>query len=145
MTIYFYTVNDQYSCFSNFSPHGFELDGLWWPTNEHYFQAQKFPNHPWGDQIRKAKTPKEAKKMGRDQRYSLRLDWEEVKDEIMKRGVSRKFETHAAIREILLSTRDELLVENSPIDYYWGCGADGTGKNRLGEILMIVRSELKER
>ena len=43
MPIYFYGVRTKiYGCFSNFSPHGFELDGYWWPTNEHYFQAQKF-------------------------------------------------------------------------------------------------------
>src|SRR6266566_10027691 len=42
MTIYFYGSKGQpYGCFSNFSPHGFELDGTWWPTSEHYFQAQK--------------------------------------------------------------------------------------------------------
>ncbi|HKC73877.1 MAG TPA: NADAR family protein, partial [Chloroflexota bacterium] len=43
MTIYFYSTREKpYGCFSNFSPHGFELDGVWWPTSEHYFQAQKF-------------------------------------------------------------------------------------------------------
>ncbi|WP_013323923.1 NADAR family protein [Gloeothece verrucosa] len=144
MAIYFYSTREQpYGCFSNFSQHGFELEGFWWPTSEHYFQAQKFPNHPWQDQIRKAKTPKDAAKMGRDRRYPLRSDWEEIKDEIMKRAVWQKFTTHADIREILLQTGDELIVENSPIDYYWGCGADGTGKNRLGEILMAVREILR--
>ena len=36
-------------------------------------------------------------------------------------------------------TRKRIEVENSPIDYYWGCGADGSGENRLGAILMEVR------
>jgi predicted NAD-dependent protein-ADP-ribosyltransferase YbiA (DUF1768 family) len=35
-------------------------------------------------------------------------------------------------------------VENSPIDYYWGCGADGSGKNNLGLILMEVREILRQ-
>ncbi len=82
--------------------------------------------------------------MGRDRSHSLRRDWEQVKDEIMQQGVLRKFETHADIREILLATGDELIVENSPIDYYWGCGKDGSGKNRLGEILMAVREILRQ-
>jgi N-glycosidase YbiA len=43
----------------------------------------------------------------------------------------------------LLATGDDLLVENAPGDYYWGCGKDGSGKNRLGTILMEVREILR--
>lgn len=144
MAIYFYSTREEpYGCLSNFSRHGFELDGYWWATSEHYFQAQKFPNIDWFDKIREAKTAKEAAKMGRDRRYPLRTDWEEVKDEIMQRAVLQKFQTHGEIRQILLETGNELIVENSPIDYYWGCGKDGSGKNRLGEILMVVREILR--
>ena len=146
MTIYFYTTRDEkYGCFSNFSRHGFELDGFWWPTSEHYFQAQKFveSDRPWFDKIREVKTPKEAAKMGRSRKHPLRSDWEQVKDEIMHRAVLCKFQTHADIRELLLGTGDELIVENSPIDYYWGCGADGSGKNKLGEVLIAVREILR--
>lgn len=35
MTIYFYKINDEYGCFSDFSEHGFELDGKWLQTSEH--------------------------------------------------------------------------------------------------------------
>ena len=145
MTIYFYSTRDKYGCFSNFSPHGFELDGFYWPTSEHYFQAQKFVGTPHADRIREVKTPKDAAKMGRDRSLPLRPDWNQVKDDIMRRGVLRKFETHADIREVLLSTGDEEIVENSPIDYYWGCGADGSGKNMLGVILMEIREVLRDR
>jgi hypothetical protein len=147
MAIYFYSTREEpYGCFSNFSRHGFELDGLWWATSEHYFQAQKFVNsdRAWFDKIRQAIAPKEAAKMGRSREHPLRSDWEQVKDEIMQRGVLQKFETHADIRDILLATGDELIVENSPIDYYWGCGKDGSGKNRLGEILIVVREMLRQ-
>lgn len=143
MTIYFYGTRDRYGCFSNFSPHGFELDGVYWPTSEHYFQAQKFAGTLHADQIREVKTARDAAKMGRDRKRPLRPDWEQVKDEIMRKAILRKFETHADIREILLSTNDELIVENSPVDYYWGCGKDGSGKNQLGLILMEVREILR--
>jgi N-glycosidase YbiA len=147
MTIYFYSDREEpYGCFSNFSRHGFDLDYAWWPTSEHYFQAQKFveTNPEWADKIRSAKTPKIAANMGRDRRYPIRSDWEEVKDEIMYRAVLQKFSTHQKIREILLGTGDVELVENAPIDYYWGCGADGSGKNKLGLILVAVRQFLRE-
>ena len=144
MTIYFYGTRTQYGCFSNFSRHGFELDGVWWPTSEHYFQAQKFAGTPHADQIREVKTPKDAARMGRDRSRPLRSDWERVKDDIMRKAVLRKFETHADIREVLLSTGDAPIVENAPGDYYWGCGADGSGKNMLGQILMEVREILRD-
>jgi len=61
----------------------------------------------------------------------------------MRKAVLKKIQTHADIRKILLSTGEEEIVENSPIDYYWGCGADGSGKNRLGVILMEVRELIR--
>jgi predicted NAD-dependent protein-ADP-ribosyltransferase YbiA (DUF1768 family) len=41
-----------------------------------------------------------------------------------------------------MDTGNEELVENSPYDYYWGVGRNGTGKNRLGILLMKLREEL---
>ncbi len=145
MTIYFYSTREKpYGCFSNFSRHGFELDEHWWITSEHYFQAQKFldTDIEWFHKIREVKTPKDAAKMGRSRQHPLRFDWEEVKDEIMYQAVFCKFKTHQNIQDILLSTENQLIVENSPMDYYWGCGKDGSGKNKLGKILMEVRDNL---
>ena len=146
MTIYFYSNREEpYGCFSNFSAHGFNLDEAWWRTSEHYFQAQKFIGTPHVEQIRLVLTPKDAARMGRERDRPLRSDWEQVKDDVMLKAVLCKFQTHADIREILLSTGNQLIVENSPIDYYWGCGADGSGKNKLGQILMQVRDLLRQR
>lgn len=142
MTIYFYHSNEKYYCFSNFSNHGFILDELYWSTSEHYFQAQKFIGTEYLEKLRLLKTPRAAAKMGRDRNLPLRKDWGQVKDDIMRKAVLCKFSTHLDIKEILLSTADEEIVENSPVDYYWGCGADGTGKNMLGIILMEVREQL---
>lgn len=63
----------------------------------------------------------------------------------MFQAVLRKFETHEELRDILLGTGDEKIVENAPGDYYWGCGADGSGQNKLGKILMRVRNRLRQR
>ncbi len=143
MAIYFYSDREQpYGCFSNFSAHGFVLDDLYWPTSEHYFQAQKFAGTPIAQKIRGLNKPKEAANMGRDRSFPLRSDWESVKDDVMRRAVLAKFQTHGDIRSILLGTGDEDLVENAPGDYYWGCGTDGTGQNKLGLILMELRQIL---
>jgi len=144
MTIYFYVEREKpYGCFSNFSAHGFMLNDLYWATSEHYFQAQKFVGTPYSEKVRQTKTPKDAANRGRDRSLPLRPDWEQVKDDVMHKAVLQKFTTHADIREILLATGDKVLVENSPIDYYWGCGKDGNGKNKLGQILMAVRETLR--
>jgi ribA/ribD-fused uncharacterized protein len=146
VTIYFYSTREEpHGCFSNFSAHGFELDGAYWPTSEHYFQAQKFAGTPHVNEIRRARSPKEAAMMGRERHRPLREDWERIKDDVMRRAVLRKFETHAAIRAILLDTGDEDLVEKTSGDYYWGCGTDGTGKNMLGRILVETRAILRDR
>lgn len=142
MTIYFYANREiPYGCFSNFSAHGFMLASFWWPTSEHYFQAQKFVGTSHADQIRTVNTPKEAARLGRQRTRPLRSDWEHVKDNVMRNAVLCKFETHADIRDILIATGEHDLVENAPGDYYWGCGQDGTGQNRLGKILMEVREK----
>jgi ribA/ribD-fused uncharacterized protein len=140
MAIYFYGKTEAYFEFSNFSRHGFELDGKYWKTSEHYFQAMKFAGTDYETKVREAKGPKEAAEMGRRRDWPLRKDWESVKDDIMRRAVLKKFETHAELKELLLSTGDEEIVENAPSDYYWGCGKDGTGQNKLGKILMEVRN-----
>jgi hypothetical protein len=146
MTIYFYSAREEpYGCFSNFSHHGFELEGLWWKTSEHYFQSQKFVGTIYLAKICQLSSPGEAAKMGRDRTLPLREDWEEVKDNVMKKALLAKFFTHKNLGDLLISTQNELIVENSPIDYYWGCGKDGSGKNRLGELLMEVRDILSER
>ena len=43
MPIYFYSKSKEFGRLSNFSLHGFELDGAFWPTVEHYFQGRSFP------------------------------------------------------------------------------------------------------
>lgn len=140
--IYFYAQTDPFAEFSNFAPYGVEMDGLWWRTVEHYFQAMKFEDAPYRARIRRAHKPKDAKGLGMTRALPLRADWEEVKDGVMLDAVRVKFATHPVPRDLLLSTGDALIVENAPMDAYWGCGPDGQGLNRLGQILMRVRAEL---
>ena len=52
MAIHFYRVNEKHGYMSNFSAHPIELDGVVWPTSEHYFQAQKFAGTPHAETVR---------------------------------------------------------------------------------------------
>src|SRR5215218_5348464 len=99
-TVYFYShMENPYGCFSNFSRHGINLDNKWWPTTEHYFQAQKFLSEDDQEQIRQASNPNRAAQMGRDRKRTLRPDWEEIKDDVMYKAVLKKFKTHPEIAE----------------------------------------------
>jgi len=60
----------------------------------------------------------------------------------MAEALMCKFTQHPRIKFKLISTGTALLRENSPIDGYWGVGAKGKGKNRLGEMLMVLRAQL---
>lgn len=144
MAIKFYKINEQYGCFSNFAHYDFELDGKKWMTSEHYFQAQKFIGTEYVEIIRLLDNPMKAAEMGRDRKLPLREDWEQVKDDIMRKAVFEKFSQNEEIKKILLSTGKENIVENTSNDYYWGCGKDGSGKNVLGKILMEVREKLSQ-
>jgi N-glycosidase YbiA len=140
--INFYGVNDEYGCFSNFSRHRIFLKGKSWFTTEHYFQAMKFEGEPDETEIRLAKSPMIAARMGRSRKRPLRRDWESVKERIMLEALRAKFTQHDDLRAILLATGDAKLVEHTVNDRYWGDGGDGSGKNRLGILLMQVRAEL---
>jgi ribA/ribD-fused uncharacterized protein len=141
--VHFYSTSGEYGCFSNFSPHPITLKGRTWPTSEHYFQAQKFPGVPDEEEIRLARSPMIAARMGRSRKRPLRKDWESVKDSIMHEAVLAKFTQHDDLRDILLATGDATIVEHTQKDAYWGDGGDGRGKNRLGQLLMEVREELR--
>lgn len=142
--VFFFTKNDDWFEPSNFYPQGFEDAEGYWPSVEHYFQAQKFPgpeNAEYRQQIRTAGSPQHAKTLGRTQKLAIRPDWDQVRDSVMLEALRMKF-SHPKLREILLSTKRRELVENSPYDAYWGIGRNGVGKNRLGALLMQVREEL---
>ncbi|MCL1919178.1 MAG: NADAR family protein [Peptococcaceae bacterium] len=143
-TIYFYSENGEYGCFSNFSLYPVIIDGMIYPTTEHYFQSQKFLDRTVIQKILNSKTPLEAAKLGRNRSFPLRKGWESMKDEVMLKAIRAKAEQHKDFRDVLLSTGNSILVEHTENDSYWGNGGDGSGKNRLGKILMKVRNELNK-
>ncbi len=77
MAMRFWIPTHRFGTFSNFSGHAFVLDGVRWPSVEHFY------------------------------------------------------------------TGDEPLLEDSPEDFLWGTGRDGSGQNRLGVLLMELRAQLR--
>lgn len=127
---------------SNFYPVEVKYKGVAYPTAEHAFQADKTDLSEEKLRIRTAKTPGDAKRLGR--RCTLRTDWEFVKDKVMEEILRSKFWNNA-LKGMLVATGDAVLVEgNTWGDRYWGAvlrGGRFVGKNRLGELLMKIRAE----
>lgn len=140
MIIKFYKSNKPYGNLNNFKMARMFIYGRWWNNVEAAYQSRKAVDAADIDKIANAKTPREARDLG--QKIKIRSDWDEIKSNIMYECVMAKFLQHKELRIELLKTAPAELVEDSPVDSYWGCGLDGTGKNMLGKILMRVRQEL---
>ena len=118
--IKFYSTQDKFGEFSNFTHFPIKLDGKMWPTTEHYFQAQKFTDTHYQEKIRKEKSPMVAARLGRDRKQKLRKDWESVKNNVMKKALTAKFTQHEDLKILLLSTDETKLIEHTENDAYWG-------------------------
>lgn len=142
-TFYFFREGQPRGCLSNFSDDGITVNGLYYPTTEHFFQSLKFIEPTIAQQVRAQERPIQAFYEGRKNRRYLRQDWEQVKDDVMRFAVMTKALTHAHVREEILATGEAELVEKNEKDGYWGCGKNGDGKNMLGQIWMEVRASLR--
>ena len=143
--ILFYNRDEPYYDFTNFAEYEIEIDGIRYRTSEHYFQSQKLIGTPFLRKLCEFPRPRQAFEYPRQPHVSawVRQDWHMVKDDIMYRALITKFTQHKHLRRRLLNTGDRKLVEHSPYDSYWGDGPDGNGQNRLGELLMRLRSALR--
>lgn len=136
-----FTAANGYGFLSNFHPSTFYYEDNAYSTVEHAYQCHKTLDMGSRDLIRRAKTPKEAKKLGRC--LTLRPDWEEVKIPLMKSFIRKKFD-NPLLGHLLLETGDaELIYDNTWNDKFWGV-CRGAGQNWLGVILMDVRREIRE-
>lgn len=142
--IYFYAKDKAYGELSNFFRCDFFLDDHKWMTVEHFYQASKFLGNPcYMEKVRLANTPKIARQLGQSREAEIVKEWDDIKEKVMRKALRAKFLKTGKFKDLLLETGEKCIIEASPYDYYWGCGSDGSGKNRLGELLMELREELK--
>jgi len=131
----------EYSWLSNFHSVDIVLDGKVYPTTEHAFQAAKTYDKKDREKIRTCGRPSNAKKLGR--KVDMSPDWESGRRLSVMEDITRQKFQNEELRERLLATGTQDLVEgNTWGDCYWGV-CRGRGKNNLGKILMKIRSELR--
>ena len=127
-----------YDFLSNFYNAPVTYNGVRFRNNEAAFQAQKDTNraHEFTNL-----TGADAKRLGRH--VNLRSDWNSVRIRIMTDIVRAKFTQNGDLKQRLLATGNEDLIEgNTWHDTFWGV-CNGQGQNNLGRILMQIRSELR--
>jgi N-glycosidase YbiA len=139
----FYDAWNPYGEFSNFALFPISLEGKWWPTSEHYYQAHKYTDPKLQEWVRIAPTPMDAAIRGRDKSFPKRDDWETVKESFMEKAVMDKFTRYPNLKKLLLSTGEAEIYEHTKNDCEWGDCGDRSGKNKLGKLLMKVRSQIK--
>lgn len=141
--------------FSQWWQQDFVVDGITYPTAEHFMMAEKarlFEDTEIVEHILNAKTPAEAKKLGRKVQNFDEQIWKENRFDIVVKGNFHKFSI-PDYKAFLLGTGTKIIVEASPSDRIWGIGlkqdADGIynpnnwkGLNLLGFALMEVRDRL---
>lgn len=146
------------SCFSQWYEAPFVADNKTYKTAEHWMMAHKallFGDDKAFQKIIAAKTPGEAKALGRTVEGFNDDEWNRHRYEIVKQGNLHKFKQHKALSDYLLKTGDKVIVEASPVDPVWGIGLSQDssnannphswrGLNLLGFALMEVRDILKE-
>ncbi len=148
-----------HSCLSNWYPAWFELNGIEYPTTEHYMMAEKarlFGDEMNREQILRANSPGKAKSLGRKVSYFDEEVWKEQRFNIVVTGNEAKFLQNEELCTLLWRTGSKVLVEASPSDRIWGIGMGKNdekaenpiqwrGLNLLGFALMEVRERIMKK
>ncbi|GAA0975601.1 MULTISPECIES: NADAR family protein [Nocardiopsis] len=144
------------SCLSQWWAADFTVDGVLYPTAEHYMMAGKarlFGDAGAEARIVAAGHPRDAKAIGREVRGFDQEAWEAARFGIVVEGNLAKFGQNPDLGAYLLGTGSRVLVEASPRDRVWGIGLGARhdhaeqpehwrGLNLLGFALMEARARL---
>jgi len=146
------------SCLSQWYVCSFVINDIEYKSAEHYMMAQKaklFGDNDILKKILNACTPKEAKELGRKVQNFNAETWDSKAYNIVVEGNFEKFRQNENLKNFLLSTNKDIIVEASPYDKIWGIGLaqddpraqdplSWKGKNYLGFALMQVRDVLSK-
>ncbi len=155
-------VTDKYIFFygsylSQWYQSDFIVDGITFNTAEQYMmycKAMLFSDNNTASLILNTTDPKEQKRLGRLVSNFDKQIWEMNCLSIVYKGNFNKFSQNKIIKDYLLDTGNRILVEGSPTDMVWGVGLiwndelindpiNWKGTNLLGQVLMMVRNELR--
>jgi ribA/ribD-fused uncharacterized protein len=143
------------SCFSQWYPAPFTVDGNFYATAKHWMMAAKarlFGDEEALAEILESSDPHTAKSVGRKVKNFEDNVWKQNARRLVTEGNLAKFSQNIELKSFLLATNESVLVEASPYDRIWGIGLKANdqrcehpdtwqGQNLLGFALMDVRDE----
>ena len=140
--VYFYTP--AFDALNNFSAHQIEIWGKCFPTAEHAYQWRKFSDAKAeiARQILEAGSPEEAQQTAHQNKRLVPKEWHEKKVSIMEEILQAKQAQHETVRDALKRSGIRKIIENSPVDNFWGDRPKGNGQNMMGVLWMKIRSSL---
>jgi ribA/ribD-fused uncharacterized protein len=144
-------------CLCQWYPSDMQVDGVSFPTAEHYMmwrKARLFGDTDTERQLFETDSPAVAKQLGRRVRNFHSDVWDRHRFDVVVDGSLAKFEQNPRLLRYLLDTRDSILAEASPVDNIWGIGFEAsdpratdplqwTGLSLLGFALMRARERLR--
>lgn len=147
-----YKTKEDFGGLSNMaSEYPLLVNGVRLLTTEALYQACRFPLLAEVQrEIIDQKSPMTAKMKSKPHRSMTRPDWDSVRFKIMRWCLRVKLaQNYSKFGNLLLSTDDKPIVEQSRNDDYWGAKVvDGDmtliGQNVLGRLLMELRDRLRQ-
>lgn len=146
--LYFNSRTLYFDIFSNFYEEPLEINGEFWKSGEHFYQAAKFAKNGLQEDaniyrlIVEAETPGTAKRLA-DEYFSG--ENKECSHQALRTFVAMatmlnvKFAHGTLARKRLMQTGNLELIHHSGSDFFWGQNRKGEGKNLLGKALMQIR------
>ena len=140
--IRFFEPTGRYGFLCNYYPARININGRAYKSVEHYYQSQKTRNGALRAWIMSAPNGHFAFKAGRALGpKELIKNWDKIKVGVMRRALLAKFTQNKDLQARLLNTENAILQEDNPYGSYWAI----SGEDRLGKLLMEIRSKLKKR
>ncbi|MDD5109677.1 MAG: NADAR family protein [Patescibacteria group bacterium] len=140
--VYFFTPT--FAPLDNFSAHTVRVWGKTFPTAEHAFQWKKFSSShdDVAEKILLAESPHAVKRISDQYKSAVPFSWIDERTVVMEQILRSKAEQHEDVRDALKRTGIRTIIENSPVDNFWGIGPDKKGENAVGKIWMKIRDEI---
>lgn len=152
----FFTKN---SPLSNHHPSIQQVDGIEYTSNEQYYmhqKAQTFADTTTAEDVLNEEDPKEQKRICRKFDKRDQTAWNRIRVEVMERGLKAKFDQNPELADFLIKTGNTNILECNRSDSFWGIGMAlsnpkvwirnswvNTAENKLGKLLMDLRTDLK--
>ncbi|MFJ5711529.1 MULTISPECIES: NADAR family protein [unclassified Streptomyces] len=126
-------------CLRNDYPAPLTLDDVTYPSVAHAYWAESVAEPEARSSVLAAETGARAQTLAAG--ATRREGWERTRTAVMARLLRAKYEQHPDLAAILLATGDATLIYDDADSGFWGDNG-GRGRNWMGRLLELVRSEL---